>query len=83
MPRGSRLDPPAMILPVLVRGIECRPLFLDEEDRERFVRRVTLVLAATGARCFAFALMSNHYHLLLRPRVVSLSRVLRRPGAGP
>ncbi len=82
MPRGPRLDQPGLTQHVMVRGIERRSIFLDDEDRRRFLLRLERVLADTGTRCFAFALMPNHYHLLLEPLTVSLSRVLHRLGTG-
>jgi REP element-mobilizing transposase RayT len=64
----------------MVRGMERRSIFLDDEDRARFLRRLEAVLADADARCFAFALMSNHYHLLVETGSMSLSRMLHRLG---
>jgi REP element-mobilizing transposase RayT len=66
----------------MVRGIERRAIFLDDEDRAWFLFRLARVLGETGTRCFAFALMSNHYHLLLRTGATPLTRVMRRLGTG-
>jgi len=64
----------------MVRGIERRRVFFDDEDRGRFVDRLERILSATGTRCFAWALMPNHYHLLLETAATALSRVLLRLG---
>jgi REP element-mobilizing transposase RayT len=64
----------------MARGIERRSIFRDDEDRERFLSLLVRVLADSGTRCFAFAAMPNHYHLLLGTGATPLSRVMARLG---
>ena len=78
MPRSARLDIPGLLQHVIVRGIERRDIFLDDEDRSRFLERFSNLLVKTDMRCFAWALMSNHFHLLLMPTAVPLSYFMRR-----
>lgn len=78
MPRSARLDIPGLLQHVIVRGIERRDIFLDDEDRSRFLERFSTLLVKTDIRCFAWALMSNHFHLLLKPTAVPLSCFMRR-----
>ena len=40
MLRSARLDQPGLLQHVIVRGIEKRDIFLDDEDRDDFVRRL-------------------------------------------
>ncbi len=47
-------------------------------SRARFLERFTDLLAKTVTRCFAWDLMSNHFHLLLKPISVPLSCLMRR-----
>ncbi|MDD2737087.1 MAG: transposase [Desulfuromonadaceae bacterium] len=63
---------------VIVRGIERSPIFLDDYDRERFLSRLGSLLVETGTDCFAWALIPNHVHLLLRCNRFDLSRFMRR-----
>ncbi len=62
----------------MVRGIEKRDIFLDDDDKTLFVKRLSKLLIATGTDCLAWALMSNHFHLLLRPKSAKLSVLMRR-----
>ena len=78
MPRTARIDIPGLLQHVIVRGIEQRDIFLDDNDRRLFIDRLAKLLAETGTDCLAWALMSNHFHLLLRPRVTKLSVFMRR-----
>jgi len=78
MPRQARLDLPGLLQHVIVRGIERRNIFLDDEDREFFVARLGSLLEATKTRLFAWALVPNHFHLLLRPTETTLAHFMRR-----
>jgi REP element-mobilizing transposase RayT len=51
---------------VYARGIEKRNIFSDDLDREAFLGRVGMNLSKWGVRCSAWALMPNHFHLLLQ-----------------
>lgn len=78
MPRQPRLDIPHVLHHVIVRGIEKRDIFADEADKERFVARLSTLLTKGSTKCFAWSLMTNHFHLLLMPTAVSLSETMRR-----
>lgn len=53
-------------------------LFHDDADRLRFLAIVALVLKETGTKCLAWALMSNHYHLVLVAGPAGISKVIQR-----
>ncbi len=78
MPRQSRIDAPGALHHVIVRGIARRKIFFDDTDRERFLDRLGSILHGSDTFCFAWALIPNHFHLLLRTGTVPLSRVMRR-----
>ena len=78
MPRHARIDIPGLLQHVIVRGIERRDIFLDDNDRHLFLERLAKLLRETGADCLAWALMSNHFHLLLRPGQAGLAAFMRR-----
>ena len=66
MPRQARLDAPDTLHHVMVRGIERTALFRDDTDRTDFIARLA-TLAAQGAwTVYAWALLLNHAHLLVR-----------------
>lgn len=78
MPRLARLDITGLLQHVIVRGIERRDIFNDDHDRRLFVDRLFSLLSETGVRCYAWALLSNHFHLLLMPTSTPLSYFMRR-----
>jgi REP element-mobilizing transposase RayT len=78
MPRAARLDIAGLLQHVIVRGTEKRNIFLDGKDRESFLVRFSNLLQETETGCLAWALMSNHDHLLLRPKRTKLAVLMRR-----
>lgn len=78
MPRKARLDIPGLLQHVIVRGIERQKIFRNDSDYGMFVQRFSSLLAETGTDCFAWALLPNHFHLLLRCTKTELSRFMRR-----
>jgi putative transposase len=78
MPRNARIDIPGLLHHVIVRGIEKRPVFLDDQDFDEFLSRFSLLLKETSTDCFAWALLDSHFHLLLQPQIVKLAHFMRR-----
>jgi len=63
---------------VIVRGIEKRPIFLDDQDREDFLYRLRTLLTDSETICYAWVLLDNHFHLLLQPKQRPLAEFMRR-----
>jgi REP element-mobilizing transposase RayT len=61
----------------MVRGIEGRSIFRDDHDRDDFLRRLAEVAVAKDLTIYAWALLPNHLHLLLRTRIPPLARAMR------
>lgn len=78
MPRRPRLDFPGALHHVMARGIERGAIFQDDTDRAALVERLGALMQKTATELFAWSLMPNHLHLLLRTGKVPLSKVLRR-----
>ena len=78
MPRGSRIDAAGALHHVMVRGIERGKVFQSDADRNHFLERLGEILKDTQTLCYAWALIPNHFHLLLRTGPVPISTVMRR-----
>src|SRR3954463_8000212 len=72
MPRATRQIQAGTIFHVLNRGNGRRNLFNKPADFDAFVKLLAEALKRFELDLLAFCLMSNHWHLVLRPR---------RPGA--
>ncbi|MBU1054688.1 MAG: transposase [Proteobacteria bacterium] len=78
MPRKSRIDTAGALHHVMVRGIERGAVFQNNTDRNHFLERLGKILQDTETICYAWALIPNHFHLLLRTGPVPISTVMRR-----
>lgn len=78
MPRKARIDAPGALHHIMIRGIERKAIFRDALDRSDFLKRLGKILSQTHTPCFAWTLMPNHVHLLLRTGPTPLATVMRR-----
>lgn len=78
MPRQARIDGEGTLHHIICRGIERKDIFTDDLDRDDFVSRLETILVQTATRCFAWALIPNHFHLLLQTGNVPIATVMRR-----
>ena len=51
MPRKARIDAPGALHHIIVRGIERRNIFYNDQDRNNFLERLGVVLTETGTPC--------------------------------
>lgn len=78
MPRKARIDAPGALHHIIVRGIDRRKIFFDDSDRDDFLNRIGIILSEGKTPCFAWALIPNHVHLLLRTGALPIATVMRR-----
>ncbi|MDO9565741.1 MAG: transposase [Candidatus Desulfaltia sp.] len=78
MPRQARIDAPGTLHHIICRGIERRNIFKDNTDRNRFLERLGSVLQKTSTPCYGWALIPNHFHLLLKTGKEPIAQIMRR-----
>jgi REP element-mobilizing transposase RayT len=78
MPRQARLDIPGALHHIMVRGINKSTIFEDDEDREQFLNRLGGNITDARASVYAFALMTNHAHVLFKSGKPGISAVMRK-----
>ena len=78
MPRRSRIDAPGALHHIIVRGIDRKRIFKDDADKDNFLGRLKNILTNSTTLCFAWALIPNHFHLLLRTGSVPISTIMKR-----
>lgn len=78
MPRLARLDAPGVLHHVMGRGIERNDIFLNNKDRNDFINRLSLLVDESATEVYAWTLMPNHFHLLLKTKNRSLSSSMRK-----
>lgn len=78
MPRQARLDLPGYLYHVIARGLDRRPIFTDSVDRVDFLSRIEKANEHVPVQILAWALMTNHFHFLIRPGAQGLAPFMRR-----
>jgi putative transposase len=80
MPRSARLDVPELVHHVMARGIEGCDIFRNDSDKHSFLLRLSDVIDnGAKASLYAWTLMSNHFHILMRlEKGVRLSNLMQR-----
>ena len=78
MPRQPRLDAPGALHHVIGRGIDSIKIFRNRKDREDFLERLADLCRVKALSVYAWALISNHFHLLLRTGNQPLSNSMRK-----
>lgn len=63
---------------MIIRGIERRNIFEDGRDYCNLIERLDTLLPETNTDCYAWALMPNHAHFLLRSGPDGLPTLMRR-----
>ncbi len=64
----------------MLRGINKQNIFDDDEDRERFYAILADVKLISGFKLYAFCLMNNHVHLLLKVESEQIEQIFKRIG---
>ena len=59
-----RFQYPGTVYHLIARGTARQRIFLDEAEREAFLRILSQGVSRYGWLCHASCLMDNHYHLL-------------------
>jgi REP element-mobilizing transposase RayT len=77
MSRGARLDAPETLHHVMVRRIERTPIFFADADRADFGARLAMLTEVGALTVYAWSLLPNHAHLLVRTGTRPLHRSLR------
>ena len=78
MPRASRRKSHSGIYHIMVRGINRESIFHDDEDRRHFLNLLIHSRLPDAFDLYAYCLMRNHFHLLIRERSDDISRTMKR-----
>ena len=78
MLRKARTDAPGALHHIIGRGIARRNVCDDDADQDFFLNRLDLILTETNTQCFAWALLPNHFHLLLKTGLSPIATVMKR-----
>lgn len=80
MPRQARIKSESGIYHIMLRGINGQQIFEDEEDNQKFIEVLKDFKAVSEYSVFAYCLMGNHAHLLMKVGAEELEKVFKRIG---
>lgn len=80
MPRAARKRSVSGIYHIMLRGADRRIIFADDEDHETFLSILSRVRERSEFDLYAWCLMGNHVHLLLREGKEPLELIFKRIG---
>ena len=78
MPRQARKKSDNGIYHIILRGINKQVIFEDEEDSAIFLSILREYKEISGYKLFAYCLMGNHVHLLIKAEQEPLEKIFRR-----
>ncbi len=77
MPRKLRVEYPGAIYHAMSRGDRREAIFLDDVDRQDFIKTLAEACQKTGWQVHAYCLMSNHFHLVVETPEANLVEGMR------
>ena len=78
MSRQAGLDAPGALHHVMGRGIDGMEIFCEMKDYQDFLNRLKDLCESEAMSVYAWSLMGNHFHLLVRTGNESLSNNMRK-----
>jgi len=78
VPRRARLAVAGVPQHIIQRGNNRNACFFDDEDYELYLHLLADLSGRHGCRVHAFVLMTNHVHILLKPRAETGASTLMR-----
>lgn len=80
MPRQARERSSSGIYHIMIRGINKQDIFMDDEDKKKFVVTIKKYKNICGYSVFGYCLMRNHVHLLLKEDKETITQAMKRIG---
>ena len=80
MPRTARETSKTGIYHVILRGINQQNIFEEDEDKNKFLYILHDTKLTCGYEIYAYALMNNHVHLLIKIGASPIEEVFKRIG---
>ena len=81
MPRAAREKSDTGIYHMMLRGINRQIIFEDDEDYQKYLETLKTYQEKSGYIIYAYCIMSNHIHLLIKEVTDDLGIAFRRIGA--
>ncbi len=81
MPRVARLKSSTSVYHIIIRGINRQNIFQDNEDMLEYLKVLKKYKGVSGFEIYAYCLMNNHIHLLIKVIIEDVSIIMKRIGS--
>lgn len=81
MPRTEREKSKTGIYHIMLRGINQQQIFEETEDYDKFIEVLKKCKEISGFELYAYCLMGNHVHLLLKEHEEDIGQIIKRIGS--
>ena len=78
MPREARERSKTGIYHVVTRGVNQQNIFLNDKDKNEYIKRIQKYKNECSFQIYAYCLMDNHTHLLLKEAEIGVSKIMRK-----
>jgi putative transposase len=75
MARRPRIVSDGAVYHMMARGVRKSDLYIDDDDRRKFLKLLAAAVKKFGCLCYSYNLMGNHYHLVILTTRKNFSRV--------
>jgi len=82
MTREARIRSKTGIYHIMLRGIDKRNIFLDDEDRLKFIEKLGKAKETASFKLYGYCLMDNHVHLLIGEQKEEIGISIKRITVG-
>ena len=76
MPRKSRMFGPKKTNHIVMRGINKQDIFLDKQDKEKFIKEIENTKKKYDYELYAYVIMPNHVHLQIYDKNGNISNIM-------
>jgi len=78
MPRTARQKSATGFYHILLRGVGRQNIFVDDEDKQRFIETIARYKKELNFELHAYCLMNNHVHLLIKDATNQLEQIMKK-----
>lgn len=78
MSRHPRQYSKTGIYHIMLRGNERKDIFIDEEDKGKFIKIVFKKKVDEAFKLYAYCIMNNHLHLVIKEQKEPISRIIKK-----
>ena len=77
MAREARFFSNSKVYHIILKGIDSQTIFYDNQDKNFFLKQISITKKEFNYTVYAYCLMSNHVHLLIRCEDVFLAQAMK------